>query len=105
VSDPPPAEVTAEGDRPAGAAVAAAVLREVAQGGVRLVWRWPGLVVVVAVYAGVALGLYHEHYPNLWGGLAAALAAMAWYGSPLRALEARRRQRLAPTGPPEAQPR
>jgi hypothetical protein len=68
-----------------------AVTRIVATSAVRLLWRWPGIVVTLAVYAAVALPLYHDSYPNLWGALAAAVAAVAWYGSPMRRLEAHRR--------------
>lgn len=69
-------------------------LRIVAAGAVRLLWWWPGIVVVLAVYVAAAAALHHHLYPNLWGGLAAAVAALAWYGSPLRGVEARRRERL-----------
>lgn len=68
-------------------------LRILAAGVVRLLWWWPGIVVVVAVYFAVAIGLFHHLYPNLWGGLAAVVAAGAWYGSPMRKIEARRRAR------------
>jgi len=94
VEDPPPAAPTAEAGAAAEGRVSVTVLRVVASGAVRLLWWWPGLVVVMAAYAAVAIGLYHDSYPNLWGGLAAAVTAAMWYGSPLRAREARRRQRL-----------
>jgi len=69
--------------------------RIVATGAARLLWWWPGIVVTFAAYAAVAVALVHAaSYPNLWGGLAAGVVAAAWYGSPLRRLEARRRQRL-----------
>lgn len=81
--------------------VAATVLSSVVRGGGRLVWWWPGIVVVLVAYAAVAIGLYDHSYSNLWGGLAAAIVAGAWYGSPLRGLEARRRARLrADKAPP-----
>jgi hypothetical protein len=66
----------------------------------RLVWWWPGLVVVALAYAAVAAGLFDQSYPNLWGGLAAIAVGTAWYASPLRRLEARRRQRLRVPRPP-----
>jgi hypothetical protein len=69
-------------------------MRIVATSAARLVWWWPGIVVTLAVYAGVAITLFHESYPNLWGGLGAGVTAAAWYCSPLRRVEDRRRQRL-----------
>lgn len=84
------------------APVARTVLGSVARGGARLVYWWPGLVVVLVAYAAVAIGLYRHSYSNLWGGLAAAVVAAAWYGSPVRRIEARRRARLrASRTPPE----
>jgi len=76
------------------APVALAVARIIATSAVRIVWWWPGIVATLVVYAAVALALFHDSYPNLWGGLAAAVAAAAWYASPLRRLEGRRRERL-----------
>lgn len=76
------------------AALVPAVARIVATSAVRLPWWWPGIVVTLAVYAAVALPLYHDSYPNLWGALAAAVAAVVWYGSPMRHLEEQRRRRL-----------
>ena len=70
-------------------------LRIIAAGAGRVLLWWPGIVVVLAVYVVVAVGLYHHLYPNLWGGLAATIAALVWYGSPMRNYEARRRSRLA----------
>jgi hypothetical protein len=84
----------AQADKVESAALVPAVGRIVATGAARLVWLWPGIVVTLAVYAAVALSVYHDSYPNLWGGLAAAVAATLWYGSPMRRLEGRRRQRL-----------
>jgi hypothetical protein len=72
----------------------AEVGRIVAAGAARLLWWWPGVVVTLVTYAAVALALYRDSYPNLWGGLAAGVVATAWYLSPLRRLEARRRERL-----------
>ncbi len=63
----------------------------------RLAWWWPGVVVAVAAYVAVAVSLYDLSYPNLWGALAAAVVGTAWYVSPLRRMEARRRDRLATT--------
>jgi hypothetical protein len=80
--------------------VAVESLRRVALGAGRLVWWWPGLVVVVLAYTAVAAGLFDHPYPNLWGGIAAIVVGTAWYASPLRRLEARRRERLrAPRSP------
>jgi hypothetical protein len=77
----------------------------------RLVWWWPGLVVVALAYAAVAAGLFDQPYPNLWGVIAAIAVGVAWYASPLRRLEARRRQRLrasrlraAPQAAPQTTP-
>jgi hypothetical protein len=70
------------------------VVRNVATAAARLLWLWPGIVVTLAVYVATALSVYHDAYPNLWGGLAAAIAATLWYGSPMRRLEGRRRDRL-----------
>jgi hypothetical protein len=70
-------------------------LRIIAAGAVRVLLWWPGIVVVLAVYVAVAVALYHHLYPNLWGGLAAAVAALSWYASPMRHYEARRRHRFA----------
>lgn len=92
---------------PAGTAgprrpIATTVTSSVARGGLRLLWWWPGVVVVIVAYAAVAIGLYDHSYSNLWGGLAAAVVAAAWYGSPVRRIEARRRARLrASRTPPE----
>lgn len=98
----PAAGVTAEGPAPAIAGapdqsppVVSTELRIIAAGAVRVLLWWPGIVVVLAVYVAVAVALYHHLYPNLWGGLAAAVAALAWYASPMRNYEARRRDRLA----------
>ncbi len=80
------------GDRPQH--LATAELRIVAGAAVRLLWWWPGIVVVVAAYVVVAGALFHQLYPNLWGGLAAGIVALAWYASPMRTIETRRRDRL-----------
>ena len=90
--DPPQ---TPDGSGPTQRSLALEELRIIAAGAVRLVWWWPGVVAVVAVYVVVAVSLYHHSYPNLWGGLAAVVAALAWYASPLRNVEARRRKRLS----------
>jgi hypothetical protein len=92
--EPGPASLVAGGQEAGPAPVALAVARILATSGVRLVWWWPGIVVALAVYAAVALAAYHDSYPNLWGGLAAGAAAVSWYGSPMRRLEGRRRDRL-----------
>jgi hypothetical protein len=71
------------------------VLAIVATGAGRLVWWWPGVVAAVAAYVVTALALYHTvFYANLWGLVAAAVVGTAWYLSPLRTLESRRRRRL-----------
>jgi hypothetical protein len=49
---------------------------------------------VLAIYAAVAIALFGRSYPNLWGGLAAVVTAAAWYASPMRGIESRRRDRL-----------
>jgi len=41
-------------------------LRIIAAGAGRVLLWWPGIVVVLAVYVVVAVGLYHHLYPNLW---------------------------------------
>jgi hypothetical protein len=82
-------------NRPGEGCLVLAVGRIVASGAARLLWWWPGVVVTMAAYAAVALSLYDHSYPNLWGALAAAVVAVAWYASPMRRLEARRRQRLS----------
>jgi hypothetical protein len=87
-------EVAADTSPAKGGPVVAEVGRIVAAGAVRLVWWWPGVVATLAAYAAVALALYRDSYPNLWGGLAAGVVATAWYASPLRRLESRRRDRL-----------
>ena len=88
-----PASVPPDKRRPVRE-VARESLRRVVLGAGRLVWWWPGLVVVALTYTAVAAGLSAQSYPNLWGGLAAIVVGTAWYTSPLRRLEARRRQRL-----------
>src|SRR5215472_6028339 len=80
--------------------VGLASLCRVVLGAGRLVWWWPGLVVVALAYAAVAAGMSAQSYPQLWGGLAAIVVGTAWYASPLRRLEARRRQRLRASRPP-----
>ncbi len=77
-----------------GSSLGSTVLGTVARGAGRLLWWWPGVVVVLVAYAAVAIGLDGHSYSNLWGGLAALVVATAWYASPLRRLEARRRDRL-----------
>jgi hypothetical protein len=52
---------------------------------------YPGLLVIVAAYGATAGGLYDGSYPNLWGVVAAAGAAVAWYSTPLGRREARLR--------------
>ncbi len=94
-----PASVPPDKRRPVRE-VAVESLRRAVLGAGRLVWWWPGLVVVALAYTAVAAGLSGQSYPNLWGGLAAMVAATAWYASPLRRLEARRRQRLRASRPP-----
>lgn len=93
-----PASVPADKRRPVGE-VAGKSLRRALLGAGRLVWWWPGLVVVALAYAAVAVGLFAQSYPNLWGGLAAIVVGTVWYASPLRRLEARRRQRLRESRP------
>ncbi len=78
-------------------AVAWRSLGRVAVGAGRLAWWWPGVVVAVAAYVAVAISLYDRSYPNLWGALAATVVGTAWYLSPLRRMETRRRDRLATT--------
>lgn len=73
--------------RPVGLSTAGRVLR----GGARLARSWPGMVAMPVAYGATAAGLYGDHYPNLWGVVAAAAVGIAWYGSPLGRLEARRR--------------
>ena len=85
--------------------VAAESLRRAVLGARRLVWWWPGLVVVVLAYTAVAVGLYGRSYPNLWGGIAAIVVGTGWYASPLRGLEARRRERLRASRPPSTERR
>jgi hypothetical protein len=85
--------------------VAVASLRRAVLGAGRLVWWWPGLLVVVLAYAAVAAGLFDRPYPNLWGAIAAIVVGAAWYASPLRRLEARRRARFRASRPPAAQAR
>lgn len=75
-------------------AVVPETLRRVALGAWRIASWWPGLVVVVIVYVAVAIALFDHSYPNLWGALGALVAGIAWYISPLRRLETRRRDRL-----------
>jgi len=70
------------------------VLRIVAIAAGRLLWWWPGVVVTFAAYLAVSLAVYGRSYPNLWGLLGAGAVAVAWYASPLRNAEARRRRRL-----------
>jgi hypothetical protein len=88
-----PASVPPDKRRPVQE-VSAESLRRTVLGARRLVWWWPGLVVVALAYTAVAMALFDHSYPNLWGGIAAAAVGTAWYGSPLRRLEARRRERL-----------
>lgn len=57
----------------------------------RIIVGWPGMVVLVLVYAAVAGGLSGHSYSNLWGALGAAVIGVAWYLSPLGRWEARRR--------------
>lgn len=66
----------------------------------RIVRLWPGVVVVLVAYiaAAVPLAVTGTGYPQLLGILAAAVFAGAWYGSPMRTWEARRRARKAPAG-------
>ena len=94
-----PASVPPDKRRPVRE-VAVESLRRTVLGAGRLVWWWPGLVVVALAYAAVAAGLFARSYPNLWGGLAAMVVGTVWYTSPLRRLEARRRQRLRASRPP-----
>jgi hypothetical protein len=52
------------------------------------------MVVVLLAYVVVAAALAGHPYNNLWGGLAAIVAGAGWYASPLRRLEAKRRETL-----------
>jgi hypothetical protein len=56
------------GEREPAAAVARGSLHRIAVGAVRLVWWWPGMVVVLLAYVAVAVGLAGHPYNNLWGG-------------------------------------
>jgi hypothetical protein len=89
VTDPQADEAVAADE---SGSLAPVVRGEVLLGAARLLSWWPGVVVTVAAYVVVALCLYHHTYPNLWGGLAAAVVGTAWYASPMRRIEARRRQ-------------
>jgi hypothetical protein len=94
-----PASVPPDKRRPVRE-VAGESLRRAVLGARRLVWWWPGLVVVALAYTAVAVELFGNSYPNLWGGVAAIVVGTVWYASPLRRLEARRRQRLRASRPP-----
>lgn len=72
--------------------VLAGGLRRALVGLGRIALFWPGMVVLVLAYAAVAGGLYGHSYSNLWGALAATVVGVAWYLSPLRRVEARRRK-------------
>ncbi|HZD65218.1 MAG TPA: DMT family transporter [Acidimicrobiales bacterium] len=80
------------GSPPTSGAVVRETAGRVVLGVARGSWYWPGMVVLVLAYAGVAGGLYWHAWSNLLGGLAAIAVGLGWYGSPLRRWEARRRE-------------
>jgi hypothetical protein len=76
--------------------VAAESLSVVALGAGRLVLRWPGLLAIPVSYAIAAALLYSHAYGYILSAVIAGAVGMGWYGSPLRKLEARRRDRESP---------
>lgn len=99
-----PASVPPDKRRPVRE-VAAESLRRAVLGAGRLARWWPGLIVVALTYVAVASGLFGGSYPNLWGGIAAIVVGTAWYASPLRRVEARRRERLRASRSPSGERR
>lgn len=81
--------------------VARTSLSFVGVGGGRIARSWPGAVLTLVGYvaAAVPLAVAGVGYPQLLGVLAAAFVAVAWYSSPMRAWEARRRARQTLAGP------
>lgn len=81
--------------------VLAASLRRGLRGLVEIFFLWPGMCAVVIAYAATAASLYGRPYPNLWGVVAAVAVGTAWYASPVRKVEAKRRERkrVAATAP------
>ncbi len=74
-------------------AVAARTARFVRRGAATIVRQWPGMLAVLAAYvaAAVPTALGGVGYPQLLGAVAAGLAGVSWYASPLGRWEARRR--------------
>ena len=62
-----------------------------AVGAGRLVRRWPGLLAIPVSYGAAAAGLYGHSYGYILSAVIAAGVGVAWYGSPLRRIEAKRR--------------
>lgn len=69
-------------------------LSVVALGAVRLLQRWPGLLAVPVSYGIAAAVLYERSYAYILSAVIAAVVGVAWYASPLRRVEARRRAKL-----------
>jgi len=87
--------MTSGGSAPKGRARSTAIesLSVVALGALRLVRRWPGLLAIPVSYGIAAALLYDRRYGYILSAVIAGAVGVAWYASPLRVVEARRRDR------------
>ncbi len=87
--------MASDGANPTARARSTAVesLLVVAIGAWRLVQRWPGLLAIPISYAIAATILYDRRYGYILSAVIAGAVGVAWYVSPLRVVEARRRER------------
>lgn len=79
------------GARSRGRSAGLESLSVVALGATRLIARWPGLASVPVSYGIAAACLYGHSYGYIISAVIAGAVGAGWYGSPLRELEARRR--------------
>jgi hypothetical protein len=79
------------GARAGGRSAGLESLSVVALGAKRLIARWPGLASVPVSYGIAAACLYDHAYGYIISAVIAGAVGVGWYASPLRGLEARRR--------------